>query len=189
MHPTLATRVLTTALLLAFSPLVSACSPYVESSPDPAYAVFRPHGSAFESCEVSEETYRRVLAQWLKSCPPGSTRLVSLSLGRARDYPWISRHLADSARGSSEWSGHGTAIPPGRQNTLVAKLLSESTFLQRLDAPFAGTDLTVRGVAVEKVLLGASSEAARDYASGGRTAKKVKVPYDAQLWLRIEPRE
>ncbi|MBN8448111.1 MAG: hypothetical protein J0M13_03765 [Candidatus Accumulibacter sp.] len=189
MHPTLATRVLTTALLLASSPLASACSPYVEGSPDPAYAVFRPHGSAFESCEVSEETYRRVLAQWLQSRPPESARLVSLSLGRARDYPWISRHLADSARGSSEWSDHGRRIPPGRQNTLVAKLLSDTTFLQRLDAPFVGTAFMVRGVAVEKVLLGAASEAASDYSAGGRTAKKVKVPYDAQLWLRIVPRE
>jgi hypothetical protein len=63
--------------------------------------------------------------------------------------------------------------------------LSDTTFLQRLDAPFVGTALMVRGVAVEKVLLGAAS----DYSAGGRTAKKVKVPYDAQLRLRIVPRE
>ena len=184
MHPTLAAGRLTTVLLLALSPLAAACSAYVEGSPDPAYAVFRPHSSAFESCEVSEETYRRVLAQWLHNRPPGSAQLVSVSLGRAKDYPWIAHYLTDSARHSSEWSDHGRRIPPGRQNTLVAKLLSDTTFLQRLDAPFAGTALMVRGVAVEKVLLGA----ARDYSSDSRTAK-VKVPYDAQLWLQLVPRQ
>lgn len=184
MHPTLAAGRLTIVLLLALSPLAAACSAYVEGSPDPAYAVFRPHSSVFESCEVSEETYRRVLAQWLHNRPPGSAQLVSVALGRAKDYPWIAHYMADSARQNREWRGHGKRIPPGRQNTLVARLLTDATFLQRLDAPFDGTALTVRGVAVEKVLLGAASE----HSSDSRTAK-VKVPYDAQLWLQLVPRQ
>jgi hypothetical protein len=73
----------------------------------------------------------------------------------------------------------------GRHNAFVAALLSEPAVLQRLDWPFVGSSLQVRGVAVEKVLLGPASE----YASVGGASARLKVPFDAQLWLVIGPRQ
>ena len=48
----------------------------------------------------------------------------------------------------------------------------------------AGSALQVRGVAVEKVLLGPASE----YASVSGASARLKVPFDAQLWLVLGPR-
>jgi hypothetical protein len=62
--------------------------------------------------------------------------------------------------------------------------LSDPSLLQRLAAPFEGTQYQVLRVTFEKVLFGRADEYASDPGAGA-----VKVPFDAQLWLRLAPRE
>ena len=171
-------------LLLVWAPCVSqVCTPYIEEHPASTTPSFRPHSSLFDACDVSEEAYGQVISDWLKTRSPGLTPLSSLSLGRAETFPWISRYLADAALLRSEWVRRISKGSPGEHNKFVAALLSEPAFLKRLDRPFDGTSYTVVGVSVEKVLIGKAG----DYASA-EAEPAARVPFDAQLWLRLAPR-
>ena len=161
-----------------------ACTPYIEEHPASTSATFRPHSSAFGACDVSEESYRQVIRNWLQTRPSSSTPLSSLSLGRAETFPWISRYLADAALLRPEWGRRISRGSPGEHNRFVAGLLSDPAFLKRLDQPFDGTPYTVGGVSVEKVLIGKASEHASAVAPPA-----ARVPFDAQLWLRLAPRK
>ncbi len=173
------------ALYLISQPGIAlGCEPYIEEHPAWATATFRPHSSAFDACDVSEETYRDVTKDWIQSRSPDLKPLTSLSLGRAITFPWVSRHLADTALQWPEWIKRISKGSPGEHNTFVAALLSEPAFLERLDQPFSETPYRVIGVSVEKVLIGK----ARDYASSP-AAPAARVPFDAQLWLRLTPRK
>jgi hypothetical protein len=146
-------------------------------------AMFRPHTTAFEKCEVAEETYRRVVAAWSRGRPADAPPLTSLSLGRAVSFPWISRHIADSALGSPAWDARSGKPRGSAINKLVAGLLSEPGFLARLGAPFEGTGYAVAGVSVEKVLVGKASEF-----SSSANPGNLRVPFDAQVWIHLMPR-
>lgn len=138
----------------------------------------------FDACDVSEEVYGQVISDWLETRSPSSTPLSSLSLGRAETFPWISRYLANAALLRPEWGRRISRGSPGEHNRFVAGLLSDPAFLKRLDQPFDGTPYTVGGVSVEKVLIGKASE------HGSAVAPPAsRVPFDAQLWLRLGPRK
>lgn len=164
--------------------IAQVCTPSIEEHSASRSATFRPHSSVFEACDVSEKAYRQVIRNWLQTRPSSSTPLSSLSLGRAEAFPWISRYLADAALQRPEWGRSISRGSPGEHNSFVADLLSEPTFLKRLDEPFDGTTYTVVGVSVEKVLIGK----AREHASAV-APPAARVPFDAQLWLRVAPRK
>lgn len=168
-------------LILVTVVSVWACSPFIEEHPDYASASFRASTTAFESCPVSEATYQRVIRQWLQSRSSNLPVLQSLSLGRAVDFPWISRHIAESALKVPRWKSLVAATPRGRLDSLAGPVIQGLELRTRLAVPFAGTEYEVVGISYEKVLYGR----ARDYAShGGATM----VPFDAQLWLQLAPR-
>ena len=156
-----------------------ACAPHVEEHSGARSASLRSHSPQSDACRVDEATYVRVVQDWLRA-RDGLAPVSSLALGRAVDHPWISRHLADSALSSSAWSARISRAPAGEQNRYVAAVLSEPAFLQRLAAPFDAAGYVVTGVSVEKVLVGP----ARDHASDGRGGA-ARVPFDAQVWLRL----
>ena len=165
--------------VLALPCLGDACAPHVEEHSGSRSASFRSHSPPSEPCRVDEATYVRVVQEWL-SGRDGTAPVSSLALGRAVDYPWISGHLADSSLRSSGWAQRISRGPAGEQNRFVAALLSEPAFLRRLGAPFEARGYVVTGVSVEKVLVGK----ARDHASDAR-AGNARVPFDAQVWLRL----
>lgn len=158
--------------------LAAACSPHVEERG--SSAMFRPHTTAFETCEVSEEAYRQVVADWLGRRPAAAPPLTSLSLGRAVSFPWISRHIADAALRDPRWDARAGKPKKVGINNLVTTLLSEQAFLGRLGAPFERTGYAVAGVTVEKVLVGKAAE----HASSPVEANRL-VPFDAQVWIRL----
>jgi hypothetical protein len=173
------------AVCLAATPSIAqVCTPYVEEHPASTAATFRPHASVFQACEVNEETYRQVIRDWLRTRSSGSAPLSSLSLGRAEAFPWISRYLADAALGRPQWVRRVARGSSGEHNRFVADLLSEPAFLKRLDQPFDAAPYRVVGVSVEKVLIGKAGEHASAAASPA-----APVPFDAQLWLRLAPRQ
>lgn len=174
---------LLSALLLGLPGIAIACTLHVEENPTWASASLRLLSSGNTPCVISEDEYRRVVSTWLQQRPADAPALTSLSLGRAVDYPWISRHLADRGLNDPAWRKQVMRASASQHNRFVAAVLSEPDFRQRLDAPFVGSSLTVQGVSVEKVLLGPASQ----YTSATASAR-IRVPFDAQVWLRLTPR-
>jgi hypothetical protein len=160
-----------------------ACAPYVQEHPGWQSASFRVHTDAFKHCPVSEVSYREVLASWLRNRPAGEPLLKSLSLGRAVDFPWISEYLVRAALADRRWDAHRGRLRTGDLNGWVASTLSAPLMIQRLAAPFFGTGYAVTSVSVEKVLVGEAEGLVRGAAPPG-----LRVPFDAQLWLRLAPR-
>jgi hypothetical protein len=149
--------------LLGLPAWAAVCTPRIEER----------HGSASlradAGCLIDEAAYVQVVRAWLRERGADQPAIASLGLGRAVHLPWISRHISDSARQSTDWSTR-VARRPQEHNRFVASLLMQPEFLRRLDAAFDGSRLTVTSASVEKVLV------------------EAKVPFDAQVWLRLAPR-
>jgi hypothetical protein len=158
------------------------CAPHVENHRALETAALRPHRDAFRHCTLDEAAYARVVAAWLAARGADAPPLRGLGLGRAVNLPWISEHIARAASREPRWDAARGRDRKGDINGLVAALLSRPEFLQRLNAPFAGTPWTVRAVSVEKVLV---TRAAEILPGAGRG----RLPFDAQLWLVIAPRD
>jgi|GEM_PF-2925360 len=171
------------------------CAPFIEEHPGWTSASFRPHVSALESCGVDEARYRRVIADWLQQRPATRPDVTSLSLGRAVDFPWISRFLADAALRSPDWALRVARARSGERDRLARPILRDAALLQRLAAPYAGSRYVVIGLSYEKVLFGRADIHASppapprvEQAAATWDAAAVMVPYDAQIWLRLAPR-
>jgi hypothetical protein len=157
------------------------CSPYIEAQPSWQSAAFRRHTDDFRDCPVSEATYRRVLGDWLQRPSTASAApLHSIGLGRAVHFPWISEYLATAALSNPDWDTKRGRSRSGDPNAVVASILSDPAFIQRLQVPFGNTTYEVVAVSVEKVLVGE----VRDILPG-RAAGHLRVPYDAMLWMRL----
>jgi hypothetical protein len=168
-----------------------ACAPFIEERPAWASASFRPHNSAFEACSIDEELYRQVIADWLQQQPATRPDITSLSLGRAADFPWISRFIADAALLTPNGAVTAAQSRISERDHLARSSLHDPALLQRLAAPFADSRYTVIGLSYEKVLFGPADKHASPpvlQASSTRGGAALEVPYDAQLWLRLAPR-
>lgn len=163
---------------LAIAPTLSlACTPFIEVHASGTSATLRPNTTAFERCAVDEPTYRRVVSAWLRSRPAGVT---SLSLGRAVSYPWLSRHIADSALASPDWAARISRARAVERDKLAAQVLRDPALLRRLAVPFEGTAYMTTHVSFEKILFGRADEN-----SSSKSGGSILVPFDAQLWLRL----
>ena len=171
-------------LSLSLADAASACTPTIQERASESTASLRPHTSAFERCTIDEATYRKVVAEWIRARPADSASISSLSLGRAVDYPWLSQFVADSALASPQWRKRIAKARGVERDKLAAAILSDPALRKRLDAPFEGTRYRVSQVTFEKILFGRADEHTSDK-KGGSTI----VPFDAQIWLRLMPRD
>lgn len=160
-----------------------ACLPYIQEQTAWRSATFRPHTDAFRPCPVAEDTYRRVVGEWLRLRPPAGEPPNSLGLGRLVDYPWLSRHLAQASLKRRDWNARTGRARGSDINRVVADILSAPEPLARLQQAFAGSGYTVVAVTVEKVLVGPAREVL-----GEPGLSRARVPYDAMIWLRLEYR-
>lgn len=170
------------AVFLALSALCGAsprdaCSPWIEERGNEPVALFRPHRNAFLDCPVSEEAYRRVIAEWLRKREAAAPPVRSVSLGRAAGYPWISTYLAQAALKHPRWDPSRGRSHGGNANAAVAAILMEPAFLERLEAPFKGSGYSIASISAEKVLVGKAGKASPS------ATRRLLVPYDAQVWL------
>jgi hypothetical protein len=113
---------------------------------------------------------------------------ASLELGRIIDYPWLSQALAEASLRSPVWNpdkGHGRR---GDDNPAVASIVDTRRLLAPLVNVFARHGVKARAASVEKVLVGKVGKTPElaSLASNPAAADK-KLPYDAILWLRLEP--
>ncbi|WP_299493130.1 hypothetical protein [Acaryochloris sp. IP29b_bin.137] len=157
------------------------CSPIIDGSP--TASGFRLRGQEL-GCTFDEANYRTSIQKWLSKRPINATPLEGMYLGRAINYPWISKYLARTAIQSKDWDLEKGTSHDGHPYRLIESFLIDQEFRHRLDAPFADTPYTVNRVSVEKVLIDDASMVLDQYKRGAG-----KVPYDALLWVDLIERQ
>lgn len=177
------TRLIVALGLFAAVAKALACTPFIEEHPSGTTASFRPHTTALEHCEVDEPTYRRIVSAWLAARPAEAAPLTSLFVGRAVSFPWLSRQIADAALASPDWAARVARAKPGERDRLGGEVLRDPALLRRLAVPFTGSRYEAVRLSYEKILFGPAREHASNPDSGA-----VMVPFDAQLWLELVPR-
>ncbi len=83
--------------------------------------------------------------------------------------------MADAARGNPK---------PLQGSKLAKEVVLDPALLQRLAIPFAGLHYKVEKISYEKVLFGPAAQH-----SSNKRADSRPVPFDAQQWLQLTPRQ
>lgn len=112
---------------------------------------------------------------------------ASLAMGRIVEYPWLAERLARAAHADAGWDARRGRPREGSENRYVADLLERARLLAELGERFAMAGLALRVGGVEKVLVGdvGGFAALRGLAADGLDPR-ARLPFDAQLWLRVE---
>lgn len=130
-------------------------------------------------CVASEAAVLGVLEQGLVGRPGAVYR--SVFLGRLVLYPWGPPALAAAAAASPEWDAQHGQARAGGDNALVARLLDGSGAFAGAARVLAARGHAPAGLAVEKVLV------AVDPIPRADPARARRLPFDAQVWLLLEP--
>jgi len=135
-------------------------------------------------CPIRKESIQSVLqaAFAVTGTPKLAGDYTSLSIGRLVDYPWLSQYLAATAYADAGWDRRKGKPVAMDINKYVSRLLSAKEIREQIDAALAGSGYRVVSTTVEKVLVGGFREVPR---YEGKMAPG-KVPYDAQVWFRLE---
>jgi hypothetical protein len=132
--------------------------------------MLRPGRCAPDLAET-REALRALLAQLF---PDGRLAGVSaICLGRIEELPWLSERLAAAALASASWDAGRGRPRSGSPEAFVAELLRERRLAAELVEVVAGFGARAEIGSVEKVLVRSSGDA--------------RVPFDAILWLRLQP--
>ncbi len=142
-------------------------------------------------CALSlPDTSAALTALLQEAFPDGRMNLdrASLELGRIVQYPWLSKALAEAALRSPVWEPKKGRGRRGDDNPAVASMVDTRRLLLPLAPTFARFGIRARAGSVEKVLVGEVGKT-QDLAPLEKTptAMGKKLPYDAILWLRLEP--
>jgi hypothetical protein len=122
-------------------------------------------------------------AAFLKTDPPkleGS--YASLSLGRLIDYPWLSQYLAITAYRDHGWDSKKGKPVAMDINKYASQLLFRKELMAQIETVFEKGGYRIRAVTVEKVLVGGFREI--PFYQG--EMHPGQVPYDAQVWFKLE---
>jgi len=160
------------------------CSLAVESNDQEHTLRLRAHHPKYKGCQIDRETMLSTLsAAFLKAeFPKLEGSYSSLSLGRLIDYPWLSQYLATAAYRDRGWD-----LKKGKPATLdinryASQLLFRKELMAQIEAVFERGGYRVSGVTVEKVLVGSF----REVPSYHGEMHPGRVPYDAQVWFRLQ---
>jgi hypothetical protein len=163
---------------------VGECDLTVESNEKWHTLRLRAHHPKHKGCHIDKDSMVSVLtAAFLKKDSPkleGS--YSSLFIGRLIDYPWLSEYLATTAYRDQGWDSRKGKPAAMDINKYVSNLLSRRELMVQIETPFVKGNYKVIGVSVEKVLVGGFREVPfyQEEMYPGR------VPYDAQVWFRLE---
>ena len=146
----------------------------------------RAHHPNHKGCHIDKDSMLSILnAAFSRDVSPkldGS--YSSLSIGRLIDYPWLSQYLATTAYLDRGWdSKQGKPIAMGI-NKYASQLLFRKELMAQIESVFEKGIYRVAGVTVEKVLVGGFREVPLYQGK----MFQGKVPYDAQVWFRLETR-
>ncbi|MDD5036167.1 MAG: hypothetical protein PHE55_15565 [Methylococcaceae bacterium] len=171
---------------LIFSSNAGECALSVESN-EPWHTLrLRAHHPSGKNCLIGQDAMASALDTALSKTGASGTgeKFGSLSIGRLIDYPWLSQALALAARNDSGWDMKRGKPRRLGFNGYVSKILSGKTMTAAFDAVLMKSGYRIQSASVEKVLVGRFRDVPlyRDNGAPGL------VPYDAQVWFRLESR-
>lgn len=135
-------------------------------------------------CDIGRESMLPILDEAFSKIrsPQLERSYASLSLGRLIDYPWMCQYLANAARTDGGWDSRKGKPVAMDINKYVSSLLFRKELLAPITAVLAKNGYSVTGVSVEKVLVGSF----HDVPLYQGKMFRGRVPFDAQVWLRLE---
>lgn len=169
-----------------FSSTAGECTLSVESNDRWHTLRLRAHHPSGKNCFIGKETMASVLGVALSNtdAPETGEKFRSLFIGRLVDYPWLSQYLAVAARNDRGWDRKRGKPLRMNINLYVSKVLSRKDVSAAFDAALAKGGYKVGSASVEKVLVGRF----RDVPLYQDNTASGLVPYDAQVWFRLESR-
>jgi hypothetical protein len=129
------------------------------------------------------------MAEALLPAAAARATVETLFLGRLMEtFPDLAARLARAAAAAADWDGAAARRRPAQANQLVRRLTADAALYADLEAALRPLGWRVRPGAVEKVLIAAAGDTPLRAAliAQGVPATTV-VPFDAQVWLRLEP--
>lgn len=170
--------------LTIVSSKVGECSLSVESNEKWNTLRLRAHHPKYSGCQIDKDSMLSVLsAAFSKTESPrleGS--YSSLSIGRLIDYPWLSQYLATTAYRDRGWDSKKGKPVTMDINKYAKQLLLRKELIIQIEAAFTEGGYRIVSVTVEKVLVGGFREV--PFYQG--EMHPGRVPYDAQVWFRLE---
>lgn len=159
------------------------CTLRVEASGNSPTLRLRAGHPQMRPCAVEQPAMLAVLEQAFTQVGAGSAVFTSLALGRLIDYPWMVRALSVAAAQDRMWDAASGRARRGLDvNRYVAGILERPDIAGAIEAPLRRHGYRIAGVSVEKVLVGGFENVPGW--DGPRV--KGKIPFDAQVWLRLE---
>jgi len=140
----------------------------------------------YPDCHVTKDAMQTVLrAAFLKTEPPKlEGTYTSLYLGRLIDYPWLCEYLALSAYKDPRWDKKRGKPVSMDINNYVSTIILSKEVTTHFEEAFGDSGYRIRSVSVEKVLVGRF----RDVPLYRGKMDRGKVPFDGQVWFRLEKR-
>jgi hypothetical protein len=176
--------VATSQELTIVSSKVGECLLSVESNEKWNTLRLRAHHPNYSGCQIDKDSMLSVLsAAFSKTESPrleGS--YSSLSIGRLIDYPWLSQYLAITAYRDPGWDSKKGKPVAMDINKYTKQLLFRKELIAQIEVPFTKGGYRIVSVTVEKVLVGGFREV--PFYQG--EIHPGQVPYDAQVWFRLE---
>jgi hypothetical protein len=163
---------------------VGECNLSVESNEKWHTLRLRAHHPKYKGCHIDEASMVSVLsAAFSKTDSPKiEGNYSSLFIGRLIDYPWLSEYLATTAHRDRGWNSKKGKPAAMDINKYVSQLLFKKELMAQLWAVLEKGGYRVTGVTVEKVLVGGFREVPLYHGE----MHPGRVPYDAQVWFRLE---
>jgi len=164
--------------------IVGECSLTVESNDKWHTLRLRAHHPKYKGCHTTRDEMVLALDEaFLKTDSPKlEGTYSSLSIGRLIDYPWLSQYLSTAAYRDRGWDSKRGKPMAMDINKYVSQLLFRKELIAQIEAPFTKGGYRIVSVTVEKVLVGGFREVPLFQGK----MFPGKVPYDAQVWLRLE---
>ncbi len=170
--------------LVIVSSQVGECSLTVESNEKWHTLRLRAHHPKYKGCDVDKDSMLSALSAAFSKTdsPKMEGSYSSLFIGRLIDYPWLSEYLATTSYRDRGWDSKKGKPAAMDINKYVSQLLFKKELMAQLWTVLEKGGYRVTGVTVEKVLVGGFREVPfyRGEMHPGR------VPYDAQVWFRLE---
>jgi len=170
--------------LVIVSSSVGECTLRVESNEAWRTLRMRAHHPKQRDCRIDQASVVAVLRAGFSKTetPKLEGPYSSLFIGRLIDYPWLCQYLATTAYSDRGWdSKKGNPLAMGI-NKYVAQLLFRKEVVTPIESALGKGGYKVAGVTVEKVLVGGF----REVPSYQGPMHPGRVPYDAQVWFRLE---
>jgi hypothetical protein len=161
-----------------------ACRLSIEADEEWHTLRLRAQHPRYQPCDIGQDAVLDILASaFAKTAPPAlQDGYTSLFIGRLIDYPWLSHFLAETAHKDKRWNKKKGRPIKMDINAYVARLLFDQELLKPMQTELSRHGYRIAGASVEKVLVGSF----RDLPGPERKNLTGRIPFDAQLWLRLQ---